>query len=77
MGMIDFDKIENRKRIGRKIALLRKERELTALELAELTGLKRENLTRIELGKYSTGIDILGKIAEALGCTLDFISQND
>ena len=33
------------------------------------------HIARIELGKYSTGIDILAKIGHALGSRIDFIEN--
>lgn len=44
-------------------------------KLAELTDLAPGNIARIETGKYSTGIDILSKIGDALGYQLDFIEN--
>lgn len=61
----------DRERIGIRIAEIRKQKGLSAHELAELTDLKRPNISRIESGKYSTGIDILSKIANALGKKID------
>ena len=65
--------VNDRKRIGLRIKNLRKEQGLTQFQLAEKTGLKHENLSRIEKGKHSTGQDILSTIATALGKRLDFI----
>jgi len=62
--------------IGKRIAEIRKIRGLTQNELAELTGLDSANLARIEKGRYSTGINLIGRICEALKCeiTLDIKS---
>ena len=62
-------------RIGNRIKELRQKRGISTYQLAELTGLKQPNITRIESGRYSTGVDILSKIAAALGCDLDFIEK--
>jgi len=48
---------------------------ISTYKLAEFTGLKQQNVSRIELGRYSTGIDVLGKIADALDCSIDFIEK--
>jgi len=45
-------------------------------KLAELTGLAPGNIARIETGKYSTGIDLLSKIGDALGYELDFVRHD-
>lgn len=62
---------ETRERIGQRIAQLRKEQGITQAELAERTGIQRAHITRIEAGRYSVGIDLLQKIAEALGKNVD------
>ena len=64
---------EERRRIGERIRQLRIEQNMTQYQLADLTGLKRPHITRIEAGSYSVGFDTLQAIAKALGCTLDFI----
>lgn len=59
-----------RESIGKQIAAIRKKKGLSLRQLAELTGLNHSNIGKIELGKYSVGVDILGKICDALGCEL-------
>ena len=66
---------ETRERIGARIAELRKEKGMTQKELAEATGLIQPNIARIENGRYSTSLDTLARIAEALGAKLDFITD--
>lgn len=46
---------------------------MEARELARLTGVDAANLSRIEKGKYSVGIDILSKIAAALGKKIELV----
>ena len=72
---MENDRIENRKRIGRKIADIRKRKGLTTIQLAELTGLQQSNINRIELGKYSADIDLIGKVAAALNFKIDFVEN--
>lgn len=67
-------KMNNRERIGKRIAQLRMEAGISQYKLAELTGLAPGNIARIETGKYSTGID-MSKIGDALGYQLDFIEN--
>ena len=64
---------ETRERMGQRIAKLRKEQGMTQAELAERTGIQRAHITRIEAGRYSVGIDLLDKIAVALGMEVDFV----
>lgn len=65
-----------RERIGKKVAELRKEKGLLQDELAELSGLRQQSISRIEQGMFNTTIDTLSKIAEALGKNIDFIDKN-
>lgn len=65
----------DRIRIGKRIAEIRKSKGLSQAKLAELTGIAYGNIARIETGKYSTGIDLLSRIAVALGYQLDFIEK--
>lgn len=79
-----MNKEEQRKRIGQRIATIRKEvmwedskgiRRLgmTQGELAERCGLAQSHIARIEAGRYSVGFDTLQQIAEAMGRTVDII----
>ena len=61
--------------IGRRISELRAVKGLSQSALAELTGLKQQNIARIELGRYSTGIDIIASICEALGCEVEIVEK--
>jgi transcriptional regulator with XRE-family HTH domain len=58
---------DNRIRIGQQIAAAREAQGLRQQDLAELTGMKQTNIARIELGKFSFGVDSLSKISAALG----------
>lgn len=64
---------EERKRIGRRIAELRKEQNLTQTQLAERCGLQQAHIARVEAGRYSVGLDTLAQIANALGMVIDFV----
>ena len=66
-----------RESIGKQIATIRKKKGLSLRQLAELTGLNHSNIGKIELGKYSVGVDILGKICDALGCELKITEKED
>lgn len=77
---------KERQRIGQRIAELRKAVEwtdelgirrngMTQGQLADLAGIRQSNLSRIECGAYATTIDILGKIADALGLQIDFVKE--
>ena len=64
---------QERQRIGQDIAQLRKEKGMTQQDLADVTGLLRNHISRIEQGRYSVGFDTLQVIAEALGGKIDII----
>ena len=40
-----------------------------------MAGTGRANIWRIENGKYAVTVDLLGKIADALGYEVDFIAK--
>lgn len=67
--------ITERERIGKMIKLIREKQDLTQDDIAEKTGLLRNNISRIEQGKYSVGVDILAKIGDALGVQIDFVKK--
>ncbi len=67
------DTEESRKVIGTRIKELREQAGMSQDQLGEFTGLLKQNISRIEQGKYSTGQDILSKIAQAFGKRLDII----
>ncbi len=72
-GLFNNYKELERKRIGQRIKDLREQAGMTQDQLGEKTGLLKFNISRIEQGKYSTGQDILSKIATALGKKLDIV----
>ena len=68
-----YPQITDRQRIGKRIAQLRAEAGMSQARLAELTGMEQPHIARIEAGRYSVGVDILGKIAAALGKRVDIV----
>ncbi|TMU98115.1 helix-turn-helix transcriptional regulator [Streptomyces sp. DASNCL29] len=58
--------LQQRRRVGNRVRNLREERELSQERLAEMTGLSRHTVYRIELAQYGTSIDHLALIARAL-----------
>lgn len=73
MGVSPGNRQEERVRIGRRIRELREAKRMEARDLALLTGIDAANLSRIEQGKYSTGVDILSRICVILDAHLDLI----
>lgn len=73
MGISAGTKYNDRARIGARIKQIREERGIEARDLARLSGVDPGNLSRIENGKYSVGLDILSKIASTLGKKVDLV----
>lgn len=67
--------IMNRIEIGEKIKEIRGKRGLSVRALSELTGYSYVNISRIENGKYSVGIDILNNILDKLDAKLEIIEK--
>lgn len=61
-----------REEIGSELQTLRVQKGLTVRELAEASGVHFSNIAKIENGKYNVSVDILGKVADALGHKLTF-----
>jgi transcriptional regulator with XRE-family HTH domain len=59
--------------VGSRIRSAREAAGLSIPELAEKSGMKEYNLTKIEAGKYDFKIDALYAIAAALDCDIDFV----
>lgn len=72
----NMDKNLERKRIGMRIAELRKLKGFTQEELSISSGLQRTHISRIEAGRYAVTLDTLAAIAEQLGCKVDLIEEN-
>ena len=70
---VGTSKNEERIRIGKRIKQIREEKHLEAKTLSMLTGIDAANLCRIEQGKQSVGIDVLSKIANAMGYQIELV----
>lgn len=77
MGIDGGNRQSERNRIGQKIKELREAKKMEARDLALLSGIDAANLSRIEQGKYSTGVDILSRICIVLDAHLDLIPNSD
>lgn len=65
--------VNDKARIGKRIAELRKERGVSQAKLGQLTGISSSNIGKIELAQYNPGLETLCKIADALGFMVDFV----
>lgn len=70
------DRSEERKYIGSRIRQIRENKGMEAKALAKLANIDAANLSRIELGRYSVGLDVLSRIANALGAKVDLIKED-
>ena len=52
---------------------MRKEKNIEAKLLSQLANIDAANLSRIEQGRYSVGLDVLSKIALALGAKVELV----
>lgn len=73
IGMSSGNRQSERARIGGRIRQLREAKNMEARDLALLAGIDAANLSRIEQGKYSVGLDILSRIAFVLGAYIDLV----
>lgn len=70
-----IDKEKERRRIGQRIADLRKGRRMTQQMVADAAGLQRCHVARIEMGRYSVGLDTLAAIGDTMGMELDYVPK--
>jgi transcriptional regulator with XRE-family HTH domain len=60
-----------KEKFGRRIRLLRKEKGFSQEELAERSGLNRPYISAIEQGKRNVSLEVMEKLAGALGIEID------
>ena len=77
MGIDEGNRYNERIRIGKRIKELREEKRMEARDLALLAGIDAANLSRIEQGKYSTGIEMLSRIANILDAHVDIVPNKN
>lgn len=53
--------------LGATVGTLRRQRQMTQDQLAAAVGISKRGVIRIEGGKTSLTVDILGRLADALG----------
>ena len=71
--MTDDKKQQYREYIGKRIAEERAKLGLSQQDLAGIAGYDPATIAKIELGRWSVGIDVLGRIADAMGLRVDLI----
>jgi len=58
---------------GNKIRILREARDLTTSEFAEAVGISQTMVSLMERGIKSPSIEVLKRVADYLGCKVDFL----
>ena len=65
--------VEYRIYIGKRIAEERSKLGLSQRDLASMAGYDPATIAKIELGRWSAGIDVLSRIAEAMELKVDLV----
>lgn len=68
-----YDEYGRQFEIAYQILVLRKKKNISQAQLAKKIGTKQSNVARMEAGQQNFSVDILEKIAEALGCNLSIM----
>lgn len=66
-----------KKQLGEKIKRIRKSKNITQEQLAEIIDISSRNLSGIELGNYFVKAETLEKILKALDVTTEELFSND
>lgn len=73
--MTDKEILTSRQKIIQKLTQARMEKGLTQEQLAKLIGTQRSNISRIESGTQNISLDMMLRIAEALGKDIDIMLE--
>ena len=68
--LIELAQKSTRQSVIEQYVQCRKTQNMTQAELARRTGIPRSNITRFESGSYNPSLEMLVRIAAALGMTL-------
>ena len=68
--LIEADQKDTRKDVVARYVRSRKEKGITQAELARRAGIPRTNITRFESGDYNPSLEMMVRIAAALGMRL-------
>jgi len=67
---VAFDAAFSRRQVARMIRAAREEKKLSQAELARRAGTKQPHIARLESGTETPGLEVLSRIATALGLKL-------
>jgi DNA-binding XRE family transcriptional regulator len=68
---LEYDNLDTLYNIKRQIIKLREEHGISQKELAEKIGTKQSAISRLENDDYNPSVELLDKVANALGKKLD------
>ena len=68
--LIEVEQKNTRQSVIEQYVQCRKMQGITQVELARRTGIPRSNITRFESGNYNPSLELLVRIAAALGMSL-------
>ncbi|MDR2358786.1 MAG: helix-turn-helix domain-containing protein [Prevotellaceae bacterium] len=63
--------LQERIRLGKLLAKIRKEKGLSTYQLAELTGIRQPHISWLENGRSNASTDTINKVASALGVRIE------
>ncbi len=69
--LLETEQRKTRLEVIAKYKECRKSQGITQVELARRTGISQPNITRFESGNYNPSLDMMVRIAAALGMSLD------
>lgn len=64
-----------REQIGLQLLEVRKKKQMTQQQVADMAGITRNNLSKIENGKYNVSVDILSRVCEVVGVRLTITEE--
>ena len=63
----EYKELEPEYELIKQVIKIRKDQELTQKELADRTGTRQSNISRLEKGEYNPSLKFLKKLAQGLG----------
>lgn len=64
-------------KLGDKISSLRKQKNISQVELAEKTNISRDGISKYERGDIVPSVEYAKRIADVLGVSLDYLVSED
>lgn len=69
--VLEQEQTRIKEEVARQYIACRKQKKMTQADVAAVAGMKRPNITRFETGDYNPTIDMLVKVAECMGMTVE------